>query len=235
MTDKLTPLILSTLTRAAALPSGQPPFASKKQPGLFPNTSLGKAAHKRCLEEGWLRPQADAVQITDAGRRHLLESQNPREVLEDLVRVVESRLASANELAAAARRSAEELTAVRGLVAACLPNIAAGRVPRDEGRNLAAEVLAALQDRIASTGEDCPLPDLYRRLPGPPTLGAFHDALRELHRRGRLHLHPWTGPLYALPEPEFALLAGHEVTFYASVRPATVATALKEPMIRGLP
>ena len=54
-----------------------------------------------------------------------------------------------------------------------------------------------------------------RRLarPGPrlgafdpaPTLGQFHDALRHLHADGRVYLHPWTGPLYALPDPPAAL------------------------------
>ena len=31
----------------------------------------------------------------------------------------------------------------------------------------------------------------------------------------QVYLHPWTGPLYALPEPAFALLVGHEVAYYA--------------------
>jgi hypothetical protein len=42
--------------------------------------------------------------------------------------------------------------------------------------------------------------------------------LRSLHDRERIYLHPWTGPLYALPEPAFALLIGHEVAYYASLR-----------------
>ena len=49
-----------------------------------------------------------------------------------------------------------------------------------------------------------------------PTLGGFHDALRRLHRSGRVYLHPWTGPLYSLPDPSYALLVGHEVAYYAS-------------------
>jgi hypothetical protein len=68
---------------------------------------------------------------------------------------------------------------------------------------------------------DCPLPDLYgeaRRLVPTLTIGQFHDGLRTLHQRAQIYLHPWTGPLYELPEPTLALLAGHEVAYYASFR-----------------
>jgi hypothetical protein len=71
---------------------------------------------------------------------------------------------------------------------------------------------------------DCPLPDLFTSLSTldpPPTVGQFHDALRQLHADGRIYLHPWTGPLYALPEPLIALLSGHEIAFYASLRPSS--------------
>jgi len=65
------------------------------------------------------------------------------------------------------------------------------------------------------------LPELYgslSTLEPSPTVGQFHDALRQLHAADRVYLHPWTGPLYALPEPPLALLVGHEVAYYASVR-----------------
>ena len=62
--------------------------------------------------------------------------------------------------------------------------------------------------------------DLYRKLESgnQVSVGLFHDALRQLHDDHQLYLHPWTGPLYALPEPAFALLVGHEVAYYASQR-----------------
>ena len=81
------------------------------------------------------------------------------------------------------------------------------------------EQLAAWQD--AGALNDCPLPELYRRLrPDSPrlTIGQFHDRLRRLHHDGQIHLHPWTGPLYELPEPALALLVGHEIAYYASLR-----------------
>jgi hypothetical protein len=50
------------------------------------------------------------------------------------------------------------------------------------------------------------------------TIGQFHDGLRRLHDGATIYLHPWTGPLYELPEPRFALLVGHEIAYYASSR-----------------
>ena len=73
----------------------------------------------------------------------------------------------------------------------------------------------------AGATEDCPLPELFRhaRLSSPGlTIGHFHDGLRRLLDAGHIYLHPWTGPLYALPEPPYALLVGHEIAYYASKR-----------------
>jgi hypothetical protein len=82
-------------------------------------------------------------------------------------------------------------------------------------------VLTYLARRQAA--EDCPLPELYqqaRQAAEGLTIGGFHDGLRRLHDAGLIYLHPWTGPLYALPEPPFALLVGHEIAYYASPRRA---------------
>ena len=84
---------------------------------------------------------------------------------------------------------------------------------------LAEVVLARLADWSGSAGEDCPLPELLRSLNDPqPSLGEFHDCLRKLHADGAIYLHPWTGPLYAVPEPACALLVGHGIAYYASIR-----------------
>ena len=65
------------------------------------------------------------------------------------------------------------------------------------------------------------MPELYRaasRDVAELTIGQFHDALRHLHAADAIYLHPWTGPLYDVPEPPYALLVGHEVAYYASRR-----------------
>jgi hypothetical protein len=73
----------------------------------------------------------------------------------------------------------------------------------------------------AGASEDYPLPQLFRQLPARTpswTIGQFHDSLRQMHDLGQIYLHPWTGPLYEIPEPPYALLIGHEIAYYASIR-----------------
>jgi hypothetical protein len=83
-------------------------------------------------------------------------------------------------------------------------------------------LLACLTEwRSSGASEDCPLPELFQRAKIGATgltIGAFHDGLRRLHDAGQVYLHPWTGPLHALPEPSFALLVGHEIAYYASLK-----------------
>jgi hypothetical protein len=79
-------------------------------------------------------------------------------------------------------------------------------------------VLAYLADWSGPT--DCTLPELFRALAltDALTIGAFHDCLRQLHADRAVSLPAWTGPLYALPEPQYALLIGHGIAYYASLR-----------------
>lgn len=110
-------------------------------------------------------------------------------------------------------RSAPTMNGVATLEAPAVPDL----------DDLAGAVLARLADWAASAGagQDCPLPELYKSLTTrevPPTIGVFHDCLRQLYADHKVYLHPWTGPLYALPEPAYALLVGHNVAYYASAR-----------------
>ncbi|MBA4063784.1 MAG: hypothetical protein C0501_08740 [Isosphaera sp.] len=266
MADKLTQQLTDALARAAAHPGGLPLFAGKTDPGLFPSTAAARPAAQKCVAENLVRaagtdPSArtprDLYALTDAGWEFLLAQVNPKQVLEDFVRVLEARRGEVGELLATARRMADNLQGLKDAVARVLPAVAAARVrvpgePRPSGSgcdlptrsltvavrpefepepapvavavldaepDLAAAVLARLADWSGSAGEDCPLPDLYRALSPAPTIGRFHDCLRALQADGAVYLHPWTGPLYAMPEPTYALLAGHGVAYYASLRP----------------
>jgi hypothetical protein len=255
--DKLTRQIIDALSLAAADPGGLPLYAGKSGPGLFPSTSTAKAAAQKCLTDGLLRvvrtePKGKATRelyaLTEAGWEVLLAAVNPKQVLEDFVRVLEARQGEVGELIESARRMAESLQGIRDAAARVLPRVTAARVPaalvcdsrltghlngtahmngtavlEAPAAELAASVLARLADWAASAnaGEDCPLPELFRSLSTrdpAPTLGEFHDCLRKLHADGAVYLHPWTGPLYALPEPACALLVGHNVAYYASLR-----------------
>ena len=223
LSDKLTPLILAALTRAAAEPAGVPLFASKAEPGLFPNTALGKTAAKRCLDESLLRRSdatgkaVESTAVTEKGLTHLLASASPKAVLEDLVRVLEQRRRQVDELLTQARSMAENLKGLNATLALVMPKVTFARMEVPHDIDLPGEILAALAEWSSGAGQDCPLPELHRRLESKPSPGTFHDALRKLHREGRVYLHPWTAPLYTIPDPAFALLVGHEVAYYASI------------------
>jgi hypothetical protein len=168
----------------------------------------------------------------------LVRQGSPRQVLEDLVRVLEDRQAAVARLGDSVARMADGLQAVRTVVENVLPRlnghpatngvpmngvVTPSRPPVSAATDaLIADVKARLAEWHAAAGasHDCPLPDLYRKLESAErvSVGLFHDALRQLHDDHQIYLHPWTGPLYALPEPAFALLVGHEVAYYASIR-----------------
>jgi hypothetical protein len=177
--------------------------------------------------------------ITDKGLTYLLAQVSPRQVLEDFVRVLEARQAQADELLACVRDTRQSLDALRAnaekvLHQAHVPSgnlkalfqgflqDSAPPVPTPTRPDALTEVLLAELARWQKSGasEDCPLPHLFRqvRSAARPTIGAFHDALRRLHDDEQIYLHPWTGPLYEVPEPSYALLVGHEVAYYASRR-----------------
>lgn len=302
MADKLRQALLDGLTRAAADSNGQALLATRRQPGLFPSTTLGRAAaHKACTERLLLpvpgtpsegRPQ-ERYRLSDVGWEFLLAQVNPKQVLEDFLRILEARAADVQGLHGQAERMASSLEGMKEAVQRLLPRIQTGTIPQrgsdvaratkpsgegpaspsptpvtpgdpqteadapdnakpmaphherfgalaDTGRKgmtsmkglavlempvaeLSGAILARLADWASSAGmyEDCPLPELYRSLSTrdpAPTIGEFHDCLRLLHARGKVYLHPWTGPLYDIPEPTYALMVGHNLAYYASVR-----------------
>jgi hypothetical protein len=237
-------LILDALTRAAAEPAGFPLYAQKSDPGLFPATTLARTAADRAKADGLLRVldgdakgRRESCVLTDKGMDYLSRQASPRQVLEDLVRVLEDRQIAVAELAATTANMAAGLQSMRALVDQVLPRLT-NHHPATNGTpmngllspprpsvaivtdTLIADIKARLAEWHAAAGasQDCPLPDLYRKLETSGTVGLFHDALRQLHDDHQIYLHPWTGPLYALPEPAFALMIGHEVAFYASIR-----------------
>jgi len=278
--DKLTQSILDGLTRAASESSGMPLIASRSEPGLFPATTLGRSSAQKCQVDSLIavartetrgKSTCDYFTLTDAGWDFLLSRVNPKQVLEDFVRVLESRQGEVHGLLELARRMANSLEGLKDAVGRILPQITTGtmrppQVDREpeprriaslmaeeeveedaftnvraaaslNGRHdstnvavleapaveLTGAMLARLADWASTAGasEDCPLPDLFRSLgtrEPAPSVGEFHDCLRTLHSRGKVYLHPWTGPLYALPEPTYALMVGHNVAYYASIR-----------------
>jgi hypothetical protein len=237
-------MVLSALSRAVADPEGLPLHSGKTVPGLFPTTSNGKQAAQRCLDEGYLRPLEPSsgkprCVITDKGFSYLVAQVSPRQVLEDFVRVLEFRHAQFDNLLEVVNAARAGFDALKENAERVLQLVARAEKPTSLGtlfstfRNDGAEtngkartvndsVLAHLSAwQSSGAAEDCPLPDLFRRCAADvPALsvGRFHDTLRQLQSAEQIYLHPWTGPLYELPEPPFALLVGHEIAYYASAR-----------------
>jgi hypothetical protein len=243
MADKSTPLILEALGRAAAEPAGLPLHGGKGSPGLFAVSGTARQAAQRCMADGLLRvirtePRGKAdheiCALTEKGLAYLLDQLNPKQVLEDLVRVLEARAGQVSELVASARQTQAGFEALKGVTEKVLHRVQqnAGRAtPLPCDKHAAAAngsetwipaVLAHLRNRGGCGAlEDCPLPEVFRvaQQTAPAlSIGHFHDGLRRLHSQHQLYLHPWTGPLPELPEPALALLVGHEIAYYASTR-----------------
>lgn len=239
MADRAHQLILTALSQSLGQGEPLPLHGSRARPGLFPSSAAGKQAAQRCQQEGWLAGADDGSAITDKGMEYLLAQVSPRQVLEDLVRALESRHDEMDRLVAAAQKMQASLEALRANAERVLARLEGTSPPPAEAPQLnrlfrqfqdqpdADPVRRAVLDCLAAwpTGanEDCPLTTLFEqvlgRVPGT-TLGAFHDVLRDLVRQGSVYLHPWTGPLYELPEPAVALLDGHQIAYYASPRRA---------------
>ena len=274
MADKLTQLVTDALSRAASEPAGLPLYAGKSDPGLFPNAAAAKPAAQKCLADELLRAVGTEPKVryalSEKGWEFLLASVNPKQVLEDFVRVLEAREGEVGELLATARRMADSLHGLKAAVSRVLPVIQQPTPPgppslKGRGENRLAALVetepssqasrsdaptpfplgrgagggghavpeastatatvslpAAIREYLAARRgpTDCTLPELFRALPNtePLTLGAFHDCLREMCADGALALHHWTGPLYAMPDPQFALMIGHGVAYYASLK-----------------
>lgn len=235
MADRSPALVLEALGRAAADPAGLPLLASKSAPGLFAATSAGKQAAQRSKDEGYLRivrtetrgkASHEVCALTEKGLAYLLHEASPRQVLEDLVRALQTRQAQTGELLVAARQMQLGLDGLKLTVERVLRQLARpASSPASDANGSEtgpAAVLSFLAHWQASgASEDCPLPELFsqvRQAVPQLSIGQFHDALRRLHEQERIYLHPWTGPLYDLPEPACALLVGHEVAYYVSLR-----------------
>ncbi len=224
MADRTAQILLAGLSRAVAEPGGLPLLAGRSQPGLFAATAAGRQAAQRCQDEGLLSAvptpgkgkAGPLYAVTEKGLQHLIGNAPPRQLIEDFLRVLESRQAQAAELLQAARQMQASLDGMR----ACVERLLQGPEPPPaaDPESWAETCLDGLR-RWNAPG-DCPLPELYRLVAAtaPLTVGQFHDGLRHLHQTTRAYLHPWTGPLYDLPEPQYALLIGHLVAYYASPR-----------------
>lgn len=245
LADKTSRLIAMALSRAAFEPEGFPLFSTKSEEGLFANTAPARLAAEKCRTEGLLeiftetrgRQTREMARLTQAGQLYLCQSTNTREVLEDFLRAIEGRESQLQDLIEQTQKLSQSFAGVREVLLKLSQTTHSTNGNKTMTKGLAIperprassasdELIADIKARLAEwhaqprSGEDYPLPMLYRSLEqaGRVSIGAFHDALRQLHDDNLIYLHPWTAPLYTLPEPAFALLVGHEVAYYASIR-----------------
>lgn len=246
--DKHRDTIASGLTRALAAPHGLPLLAPR-QGGLFTSTAAGKQAAQAALEAGLLVTLRDETKgktttpiciLSDRGLEFLRSQTNPRELVPQLAKAVEAR---GPELARL-QHEVEQLRLSFENLRKFLPTLLFGptptRPPAEVERNgsqpqppsgpprctYPPDLDHALLEHLdrwqqQHAGDDCPLPELWRRaqqFDPNGTVGRFHDVIRRWHTTGQVHLHPWTGPLHELPEPGIAVLVGHAIIYYVSKR-----------------
>ncbi len=244
MADKSTQLLLEALSRAVAEPTGAPLHGNKTAPGLFAASVAGKQAALRCKDEGYLRvvrtetkgkTTVEVCAITEKGLAYLLSQVSPKQVLEDFVRALEARQGQAGQLLETARQMQAGLDALKAAAEKVLQQVHRGSRSQTQfgnefgptaSSNGSETWISALLAHLArwyaaGAAEDCSLPELYgqaQQAAPQLTIGHFHDGLRRLYEQEQIYLHPWTGPLYEIPEPPYALLVGHEIAYYASLR-----------------
>jgi hypothetical protein len=243
MADKSSSLIVDALNRAVTDPAGLPLYGNKAMPGLFVASASARQAAEACKQNDYLRvvrtethgkATHEVCALTDKGLHYLLSHASPKKVLETLVQALEARRSEIALLTGAAQQMTASLDAFKASAEKIMSAVAAksdlalthanwlskAKENGTTATDLCPAVLSHLTRwRAAAPTEDCPLPELYRRLrPAAVTIGQFHDALRTLHDRAQIYLHPWTGPLYEIPDPALALMVGHVLAYYASPR-----------------
>jgi hypothetical protein len=240
MADDSNQLLLDALNHAVAEPAGMPLFGRGKSFGLFSGSASAKKAAQFVKDQGLLRTvrtetkgrtTQEICTITEKGLAFLLEQSNPKQVLESLIGALDARRAQISELIDSARRTQAGFESLKSTAEKVLQQLQQRPAPaagdnatnNGNGSDPAQNTIRGHLGRWQASGalEDCPLPLLYQNVSGSGprlTVGQFHDALRRLQERRQVYLHPWTGPMYEIPEPTFALMVGHEIAYYASLR-----------------
>jgi hypothetical protein len=180
----------------------------------------------------------DWVRLTPRGVEFLHEHESPARALQEVrdalrvnheaipawlaemrtnLRALDDRLAAdagkwLQRLEALTRRVEEALTRLEAATPLLPPDLT-------EAHPWAADALNYLDwRRNGGAADGCPLPELFAALSpryAGLSLADFHDGLRRLHERRSLRLQPAADPA-DLPQPEYALLDGGALLYYAA-------------------
>ncbi|NBU72835.1 MAG: hypothetical protein EBS53_15565 [Bacteroidetes bacterium] len=209
------------LAKAALHPEGLPIQSHRTTNGLFTSSKEGREAQETCLKSGWLEMSADSseARITTLGWNHLASDPRLDLVFSELLRQIDSWRDQDRLLVQRVREHLSRLDHLRETVNLLTqPQKASPQLP----------IESHLQ-HLSKPGVDVPLPVLFESILKEfpmATIGNFHDSLRLLKNTGRIHLHAWTGSLHDIPYPETALMAGHDIAYYASL-PNSVSIAME--------
>ncbi len=222
-------------------------YVRGKLPGLFEQRTRETCdLANQAVQDGLLeitrvetvgKTTVEWVRVTQKGLEFLLESESPIRALEDLRDALAVHRDGLPDWAANLQAKIDSLSrdvaAEISHVRAKLDQLA-DRVDESLSRlrmtntaptttPWAADALRFLESRRqVGLGTRCPLADLFAALRGKHhdlTLREFHAGIRRLREGSVLTLHPGTSPDDA-PGPEFALLDGATVYYYAGL-PAT--------------
>ena len=243
--DKVHDALIEALRQALAAPGGQRLYRAGKLPGLFAGRggAAGEAA-ARAVRDGLLevvhtevkgKTAIDWVRVTPRGVDYLHEHESPVEVLRELrgllahagaalpdwlAQMQQNLQAQADNLAEEVARWSHHLETLSRRVEEALARLAPPPPGDTAGVPWAGAAVAYLDRRRGSGAPgECSLPELFAALRDPfPDLSvpAFHDGLRWLHDRQALRLLPYAGRLDDLPQPEYALVDGVELLYYAT-------------------
>jgi hypothetical protein len=247
MSDRITEVLAEALKRALDDPAAERRlYKSGKLDGLFPGRGgAGGQAAARALAEGLLEPVRtetrgkaliEWVRLTPRGVEFLHEHESPAAALHGLRDALRANRQAVplwladmraalhgldERLAADARRWEQRLDALTRRVEETLRRLDAAGPPEEVARVYpwAADALTYLDRRRGGGADgDCPLPELFGALARQHaglSVGAFHEGLRRLRERRALRLVAADGT--ELAQPEFALLDGGAVLYYAAL------------------
>lgn len=200
------------LAKAALNPEGFPLQSHRTTNGLFAATKEGREAQETCLKSGWLEMSEDSseARLTPSGWNHLASDPRLDLVFSELLRQIDSWRDQDRLLVQRVREHLFRLDHLRETVNLLTqPRMASPQLP------IESHLL-----QLSKPGVDVPLPVLFESILKEfpkVTIGNFHDSIRLLKNMGRIHLHAWTGSLHDIPFPETALMAGHDIAYYASL------------------
>jgi hypothetical protein len=180
----------------------------------------------------WVRPTPRATE-------YLLQHESPVQALRELQAILQTNSQSVplwlaemlRELTGLAARVGDEakkwtyrLDALGEQVEQALRRVEAGGAPLPldgvSDSPWAVDLLTYLDHRRAGGAPgDCPFPELFAALRdkhGELSMPAFHDTLRRLHDRRAVRLLPFNGCPQEISEPEYALVDGTSVLYYAA-------------------